>query len=97
MTGNGRSRTQVAVPAAWQPVLQDLLDLDQAGVLGGLRVIITACRVRVEHGSDDGHTADYLLRAAQEELATSVPLMDRDGFATAAALLAAVIGRMGEG
>lgn len=91
---NGRSRTQMAMPADWLPLLQDLAGLDQAGALDGIRAIAAARRVRVRAGADNGHTADFLLRAAQEALSTSARLMDRDGFATAAALLAAVIDRM---
>ena len=76
------TRVQAAVPAAWTPVLQDLLDLDRAGALPGILAII-AERGRMVR---DGWEHDVPARVAGFALAAG-------DYPAAAAMLAAEIDR----
>jgi hypothetical protein len=72
--------------ASWTPLLKDLLDLDRAGALGGIRAVI-AERLRMvrEQDADSGWVAE----AAAQMVAGNLVL--------AAAALAAEIDRTGTG
>lgn len=90
LTQDGRS---------WTPLLLDLIELDEAGALGGIRAVIAERLRHVREGlpvnDDDPH---YLLHLVQGSCRSVIeygghPGEDRKILAEAAALLAAEIDR----
>lgn len=73
-------------PAPWEPILLDLIELDEAGVLGGIRAII-AWRKRIAAGEVPA------LPSVTEPAMAMARWHGADGLAAAAALLAAEIDR----
>lgn len=70
---------------AWAPILQDLMELDQAGALGGIRAIVAERLAQVRHNRPA--KAEDPFRLAETEI-------DFGEYVRAAALLAAGIDRM---
>jgi hypothetical protein len=74
---------------AWQPVLMDLAELDEAGALAGVRAIIAERLRQVREGQQ---LHEFLITCAMALIAGQDRVMPaRDRYANAAALLAAVI------